>query len=87
MSEDPAPALVDPAVVDTDVLSFWLKKDTRGSQYSEALAGRTLVISFQTVAELLRWAEEHEWGEPRRQNLDEQLRQFMVIPYSMDLAR
>lgn len=63
MSEEPTPQFVDPAVVDTDILSFWQKKDTRGGDYSAALAGRTLVIAFQTVAEQLRWAEERDWGQ------------------------
>lgn len=87
MSDDPPPGLVDPAVVDTDVMSFWQKNDTRGRDYSAALAGRTLVISFQTVAEQLRWAEEHEWGERRRAELETYLQQFLAYPYSADLAR
>lgn len=87
MSEEPTSQLVDPAVVDTDVLSFWQKKDKRGSDYSAALAGRTLVISFQTVAEQLRWAEERDWGERRRVELEAYLQQFLVYPYSADLAR
>lgn len=87
MSDGAPLGLADPAVVDTDVLSFWQKKDTRGSDYSAALAGRTLVISFQTVAEQLRWAEERDWGERRRGVLEAYLQQFLVYPYSADLAR
>ena len=87
MSDDPISELVDLAVVDTDVLSFWQKRDTRGSEYSQALAGRTLVISFQTVAEQFRWAAEWNWGERRRAELEEYLQQFLVYPYSADLAR
>ena len=87
VSDVPASGLADPAVVDTDVLSFWQKKDTRGAEYGRALAGRTLVISFQTVAEQLRWAVERNWGEPRRAELEKYLRQFLVYPYSIDLAR
>lgn len=87
MSDEAPSGLADPAVVDTDVLSFWQKKDTRGSDYSTALAGRTLVISFQTVAEQLRWAEERDWGERRRGELEAYLQQFLVYPYSADLAR
>ena len=87
MSEEPALGINDSAVVDTDVLSFWQKKDTRGAQYSAALSGRTLVISFQTVAELLRWAAQRDWGERRRRELEEYLKQFLVYPYTLGLAR
>ena len=87
MSDDPASGLVDPAVVDTDVLSFWQKRDSRGAEYSRSLAGRTLVISFQTVAEQLRWAAEKQWDERRRAELQEYLQRFLVYPYSADLAR
>jgi hypothetical protein len=50
--------------VDTDVLSFWLKRDTRGQPYSDLLGVTTVVVSFQSVAELHRWALEHRWGRP-----------------------
>lgn len=87
VSDDALPGVINPAVVDTDVLSFWQKGDTRGGDYSRALAGRTLVISFQTVAEQLRWAAERGWGEQRRAELGTYLQQFIVYPYSADLAR
>jgi hypothetical protein len=35
------------------------------------MSGATLAISFQTVAELLYWAEESTWGQRRRAALDE----------------
>lgn len=87
MSGDREQNILDAAVVDTDVLSFWQKSDTRGSPYSRELAGRTLVVSFQTVAEQLRWAGERNWGDRRRSELESYLRQFLVYPYSVDLAR
>lgn len=74
-------------VVDTDVLSFWQKKDSRGSDYGRAVAGSTLVTSFQTVAEQLRWAAQRNWSSQRRNPLEDYLRQFIVYPYSIALAR
>ena len=87
VSEERVSGLVDPAVVDTDVLSFWQKNDSRGREYSRSLAERTLVISFQTVAEQLRWAAERNWGDRRRAEQEVYLQQFLVYPYSLDLAR
>jgi tRNA(fMet)-specific endonuclease VapC len=43
-------------VVDTDVLSYLFKGDTRGDLYRPHLDGQVLLISFMTLAELDRWA-------------------------------
>lgn len=87
MSDTGFPGAANPAVVDTDVVSFWRRNDTRGDPYLQAVAGHTLVISFQTVAELLRWAEQHDWGDRRRADLERYLQQFIVYPYTFSLAR
>lgn len=42
--------------VDTDVVSFMFKGDTRMQQYAPHLLNKLLVISPMTVAELERWA-------------------------------
>jgi predicted nucleic acid-binding protein len=43
-------------VVDTDVMSYVFKHDTRAAFYEPHLAGKELIISFVTFAELQRWA-------------------------------
>jgi tRNA(fMet)-specific endonuclease VapC len=45
-----------PTIVDTDVVSFLFKRDTRAELYRPHLSTRLLVVSFMTVAELDRWA-------------------------------
>lgn len=50
-------------VVDTDVVSYLFKRDSRAEAYRPHLTGRLLVVSFMTVAELDRWALERDWGE------------------------
>ncbi len=42
---------METAILDTDVLSFIVKGDTRGSPYTPLLIGKRACISFQTVAE------------------------------------
>ncbi|EMI27273.1 hypothetical protein RESH_02123 [Rhodopirellula europaea SH398] len=54
---------MDRIVVDIDVLSFYLKNDSRFLCYVQALDGKQLVISFQTLAELMLWQEVHGWGQ------------------------
>lgn len=54
-------------VVDTDVVSFHIKGDTRFDSYAPKLHGKELAISFMTLAELLQWHELKNWGARRRQ--------------------
>ena len=42
-------------VVDTDVVSFLFRNDTRAARYRPYLTGRVLTISFMTLAELDQW--------------------------------
>jgi tRNA(fMet)-specific endonuclease VapC len=69
--------LIQSVVVDTDVVSFTFKEDSRAKLYSAHLDGRLTIISFMTVAELDRWALEHNWGEGRRRKLEEFLQNFV----------
>ena len=50
-------------VVDTDVVSYIFKGDTRGDAYRRHLVGRLGIVCFMTVAELDRWALNHSWGD------------------------
>ena len=50
-------------------------------------SGETPFISFQTVAELWRWAERNNWGAQRRSRLESFIQRFGVIGYEQRLAR
>ena len=52
-------------VADTDVVSFLFKNHPIGRRYDPELAGRVVLISFMTVAEVERWAIQHRWSEHR----------------------
>ncbi|MGE0200920.1 MAG: type II toxin-antitoxin system VapC family toxin [Candidatus Melainabacteria bacterium] len=67
-------------LIDTNVISFILKGDTRAARYSSQLVGNALAISFMTLAELDRWAIAHRWGERKKAQLDHYLTQFVVLP-------
>jgi predicted nucleic acid-binding protein len=73
-------------VVDTDVVSFLFKSHPLGAPYEKELAGRTLLISFMTLAELDRWAIQAGWGATRREWLSLYLERFVVLPYSRALC-
>lgn len=56
------PVLAPAVVVDTDVVSYLFKGDSRAEAYRPHLTGNLLVVSFMTVAELDRWALERDWA-------------------------
>jgi len=74
-------------VVDTDVVSFIYKHDTRAEAYGPHLDGKLLLVSFMVIAELDRWALERNWGERRRHDLDNFMQRFTMIEVSRDLCR
>jgi predicted nucleic acid-binding protein len=74
-------------VVDTDVVSFLFKRDSRAELYKPHLTGKTLVISFMTVAELDRWPLERNWSPATRAAMELQLRKYVVHPYDRELCR
>jgi predicted nucleic acid-binding protein len=66
-------------VVNTNVISFLFKGDTRAMLYEPHLDGKLQMIAAQTLAELGRWALFHNWGERRREALREYLREFVFV--------
>ena len=66
-------------LLDTDVISFLFKRDTRVVGYLQLLEGEALSISFMTLAELYQWAYVRNWGQPRIERLETWLRRFAVL--------
>ena len=73
-------------VLDTNVVSFIFRRDSRAQYYEERIAGDTAVISFQTLEELYALALRNRWGEERRDDLMSHLAQYEVIWPDEDLA-
>lgn len=74
-------------VVDTDVVSFLARADTRAAKYAQELAERRPCVCFQTVAELRLWESLRRWGPARREAVDALLRRFIVLPYDAPMAQ
>ena len=68
-----------PVVVDTDVVSYLYKNDTRASLYEPHLNDPPFIVSFMSLAELRRWTLERNWGERRRQELEEYLTRYLIL--------
>jgi predicted nucleic acid-binding protein len=73
-----------PLVIDTDVVSFLYKRDTRAKLYEPHLNDPPFIISFMSLAELRRWTLERTWGEKRRMELEEYLARYFIL-HSDDL--
>ncbi|MFI5379238.1 MAG: type II toxin-antitoxin system VapC family toxin [Tepidisphaerales bacterium] len=74
-------------LLDTDVFSFFFKRDSRASLYAPHLQNARPCLSFQTVAELRCWAIIKHWGDARRRSLDEAMRMYIIFPYDDALSR
>lgn len=80
----------DVVLLDTTVLSYLNPKKKNSPErklYESHLKGKTLAISFQTVAEQWYWAEKRNWGEKGRMKLNAFIQKFLVIPYDFQLAK
>jgi tRNA(fMet)-specific endonuclease VapC len=73
-------------VLDTNVVSFLLKRHAWAARYLPHLQGHTLAVSFMTVAELYEWGMRRSWGHGTFARLETTLRSYLVIPSSRDLC-
>lgn len=73
-------------VVDTNVVSYLFKKDTRALRYQRHLAGRRWLISFMTAAEIDLWALRHHWGTARKLQMENHLHRFVLYPFARRLC-
>jgi tRNA(fMet)-specific endonuclease VapC len=71
-------------VVDTNVISYFLKRDTRYKLYAPRVLNTEKLISFMTLAELRLWALERNWGEKRRAELEDFLAENYGIIFADD---
>lgn len=74
-------------LVDTDVVSFLLKGDSRSQKYELILQGHQLALSFMTVAELFQWGAVRNWETQRIASLERSLANYLIIPVDIELCR
>jgi predicted nucleic acid-binding protein len=78
---------MDAVLVDTDVVSYLLKHDTRADPFHAMLTNRVWTVSFMTVAELERWALDRNWGAKTIARLEKHLERFLVHPFYRPLCK
>jgi predicted nucleic acid-binding protein len=77
---------VSGVVLDTSVLSFAFKNDSRFDLYLDDIDGQERFVSFQTVAEMRLGGLASRWGLARRQRLEGFLATLEVVVYTDELA-
>jgi len=73
-------------VIDTDVASR-RQRCSLPAEVAESLVGTTIVVSFVTVGELMKWAEVRSWGQRRREEFDRWLDPIPVLPGDSAVAK
>ena len=74
-------------LLDTDIVSFLLKGDTRAAAYMPLLTGNRFALSFMTVAELFQWAGVRKWGARRVAALEQTLIGYLILPADVEMCR
>ncbi|NKQ34663.1 MAG: type II toxin-antitoxin system VapC family toxin [Chloroflexi bacterium] len=74
-------------LLDTNIVSFLLKGDSRAQSYAAYLQHKEPALSFMTVAELYQWAFIRNWGERRLKELEKQLQGYLVFPFDIVVCR
>jgi len=67
-------------VVDTNVIIYLITGSAQADRFAPYLTGQTVLVSFQTVAELKLIALRRGWGQQKLDQLDQVLRAMVVVP-------
>jgi tRNA(fMet)-specific endonuclease VapC len=74
-------------LLDTNIVSYLFKQDTRAERYAKHLRNRELTIAVMTVAELFQWAAVRRWGEARIARLEQYLEHYTTLPVDINTCR
>ncbi len=74
-------------VADSNIVSYIARRSPIADYYLPHLAGRRVVISFQTLEEALFGAYLNNWGRRRLNNLERQIGQYEVVWPNIDLVQ
>jgi tRNA(fMet)-specific endonuclease VapC len=73
-------------LLDTNIVSYAIKDDTRRLLKEKHVAGHRTCLCFMSIAELYRWAIGKHWGQRRIDSLEIEVKRHIVLPYDDDLA-
>ena len=68
-------------LIDTNIVSYLYKDDSRKNLYTPLLQNQQLVISIITFSELIFWADTRQWGTARKQQLTHYIYEnYSILP-------
>lgn len=75
-------------LLDTNIVSYLYKADSRAADYLPLLKDKDPCLSFMTLAELYLWPVRRNWSEARRAAFESWIgRRFTIVPFDVALAR
>ena len=76
------------AILDTDIISFWMRNDSRLELYDEHMRAFNykLSVSFITLGELYFGARKSDWGQNRIQRMLAFLDNFDLVSVDRDVT-
>jgi len=78
---------LDRVVLDTNVLSYFLRESLIGAQYKRLVAGQVMCVACVTPEELYYGAERCKWGPRRRRSLEAVFADCVLLPVSFEIAK
>jgi predicted nucleic acid-binding protein len=79
--------MAEPLLLDTNVYTFLTDSRKRRPEWGPIAEGRTLVLSFVTVGEVLHGALSGGWSDRNLAAMESRLRAYPVIPGTFGVAR
>lgn len=74
-------------LLDTNIVSFQFRGDTRAALYVPRLGGEVQAIAFVTLAEIYKWPIERNFSRERRAALEQRVQSYLLLPFDDALAR
>ena len=74
-------------VVDANVIVYLITRSPVSAAFEPYLIGKIGLISFQTVAELRLIGRRRRWGLRKSEELEQRLRQLVVVPATDEITR
>jgi tRNA(fMet)-specific endonuclease VapC len=78
--------LYNVVVIDTNVVSYIFKRDTRGELYKPHIEGRLTMIAAQTFAELELMPLNNNWGSNRYRELHTYVKKFVFVEANKEIS-
>ena len=83
----PADEGLPPLLLDTNVLTYLTDDRNRHPEWDAVVRGRTLVLSFVTVGEILHGTLIASWPKARIAAIESRLQAYPVIPGTIGVSR